>query len=139
MWPRQQVLPELVMTSKVSYSLYICQSKLSIFFFCGCFDLLWFFWLGQESVFFSNVRKDFLVPQNNYKWSKRSRSKLMEVVLDLPAKQHRQLSPIFKANGLDWQCLLVGSSGIFIFSIAMVADYPLSLIQLRHKAHNLWT
>ena len=42
--------------------------------------------------------------------------------MELPAKQ-----PNFEVNGLDWQCCLAGSSKtaprIFIFSIAMGADY----------------
>ena len=39
--------------------------------------------------------------------------KILGVVLELPAKQHCQFSPfgpIFKVNGLDWQCYLAGSS-----------------------------
>ena len=56
--------------------------------------------------------------------------KFLGAVLELRAKQHCQLSqfgPIFKVNGLDWQCYLAGSSKtaprILIFSIAMGADY----------------
>ena len=56
--------------------------------------------------------------------------KILGAVLMLPAKQHCQFSqfgPIFEVNGLNWQCYLAGSSKtaprIFIFSIAMGADY----------------
>jgi hypothetical protein len=37
--------------------------------------------------------------------------KILGAVLELPAKQHRQLSlfgPIFELNGLDWHCCLAG-------------------------------
>jgi hypothetical protein len=56
--------------------------------------------------------------------------KILGAVLELPAKQHCQLSPfgpIFEVNGLDWQSYLAGSSKtatrILIFSIAIGADY----------------
>ena len=52
--------------------------------------------------------------------------KILGAVLELPAKQHcrfGQFGPILR----DWQCCLAGSSKtaprIFIFSIAMGADY----------------
>jgi hypothetical protein len=54
--------------------------------------------------------------------------KILAAVLELSAKQHWQFSPfgpIFKVNGLDWQCCLAGSSKtaarILIFSTAMGA------------------
>ena len=57
--------------------------------------------------------------------------KILGAVLELPAKQHCQLSwpiwPNFEVNGLDWQCCLAGSSKtasrIFIFSIVLGAEY----------------
>ena len=56
--------------------------------------------------------------------------KVLEVVLELPFKQHCQFSPFgptSEVNGLDWQCCLAGSSKtaprILIFSNAMGADY----------------
>ena len=53
--------------------------------------------------------------------------KILVAVLDLSAKQHWAVWPILKANGLDWQCCLAGSSKtalrILFFSIAMGADY----------------
>jgi hypothetical protein len=56
--------------------------------------------------------------------------KILGAVLELPAKQHGQFSPLgpsFEVNGLDWQCYLAGSSKtvprISIFSIA-VGDKP---------------
>ena len=56
--------------------------------------------------------------------------KILEAVLELPAKQHCQFSPfgpIFEVNGLDWHCYLAGSSKtaprILISSIAIGAKY----------------
>ena len=52
--------------------------------------------------------------------------KIPEAVLELPAKQHCQISP-FGPNRLDWQCFVAGSSKtaprILIFLIAIGADY----------------
>ena len=52
--------------------------------------------------------------------------KILGVVLELPAKQHCQISP-FGPNRLDWQCFVAGSSKtaprILIFLIAIGADY----------------
>ena len=55
--------------------------------------------------------------------------KILEAVLELPAKQQCQFSPfgpIFEVNGLDWQCYLAGSSKNgpqdFNFSITIGAD-----------------
>ena len=56
--------------------------------------------------------------------------KILGAVLELPAKQHCQFSPvgqIFEVNGLYWQWYLAASSKmahrIFIFSIAIGANY----------------
>jgi len=56
--------------------------------------------------------------------------KILVAILELPAKQHCQFSPVgpvFEVNGLDWQCYLGGSSKtahrILIFSIALGANY----------------
>ena len=61
--------------------------------------------------------------------------KILEAVLEIPAKQHCQFSqsgPNLNVNGLDWQCYLDGSSKtaprILIFSMAMGADYSVELI-----------
>ena len=61
--------------------------------------------------------------------------KILGAVLELPAKQHCQFS-LFTAKmgqmGPNWQCYLTGSSKtaprIFIFSMAMGADYSFELI-----------
>jgi hypothetical protein len=55
------------------------------------------------------------------------KTKILGAVLELPAKQHSQISPfdpIFEVNVLDWQCYLAGSSKTapqdFYFSIAIL-------------------
>ena len=60
--------------------------------------------------------------------------KILGAVLELPAKQHCQLSPFgppYEVNGLDWQCYLAGGSKtaprILIFSIAIGADYSFDI------------
>jgi hypothetical protein len=65
--------------------------------------------------------------------------KIVGAVLELPAKQHCQFSPFgpfFEVIGVEWQCDLAGSSKtaprIFIFSIAMGADYSFELIYIVH-------
>ena len=56
--------------------------------------------------------------------------KILGAVLELPAKQHCQSSPFYLKTGPNLpnpRCCLAGSSqtapGLFIFSIAMAADY----------------
>ena len=65
---------------------------------------------------------------------------VLEVILELPAEHHYQflpIQPILLKNGpdgLNWQCSLAGSSKmasrIWIFSIAMGADYSFELISI---------
>ena len=71
--------------------------------------------------------------------------KILGAVLELPAKQHCQFSPIgpiFEVNGLDWQCCLAGSSKtarrILIFSIAMGADYTFEVKNIEIWAHTFF-
>ena len=62
--------------------------------------------------------------------------KILGAVLELPAKHHCQFSQYQEngPNGLNWQCCLAGSSKtaprIFIFSMAMGADYTFELISI---------
>ena len=42
--------------------------------------------------------------------------------------------PIFAVNRLNWHCCLAGSSRIFIFSMAMGADYSFELISIQTYA-----
>ena len=60
--------------------------------------------------------------------------KILSAVLELPAKQHCQISPfgpLFEVNELDWQCYLAVSSKtvprILILSIAIGADYSFDI------------
>ena len=60
--------------------------------------------------------------------------KILRAVLELPAKQHCQFSPLgplYEVNGLDWQCYLAGSSKtaprILIFSIFLSAKPSIQL------------
>ena len=56
--------------------------------------------------------------------------KILEAVLELPAKQYCQFSPfgpLYEVNGLDWQCYLAGGSKTapmnLIFSITIDVNY----------------
>ena len=74
---------------------------------------------------------------NRHPWQLK-RIKILGAVLELPAKQHCQFSPlaIFVVNKLNWLCCLAGSSKtaprILILSIAMGADYSFELISIVH-------